>query len=115
MPRESLSSIDSNIQRRKESTSYEHGIIIGKHSTGCGPTKIATDLQIPRTIAQTTLKQEPAHRQDKSILHVDCSKSYSARDKQKILLIIKQDSLFSTKFCELCPEGPYQGIFSTES
>jgi len=107
MPCESLSSIDSNIQRRKESTPYERGIIIGKHSTGCGPTKIATDLQIPRTVAQITLKQEPAHRQDKSIPHVDCPKSYSARDKRKILLIIKQDLLFSIKFCKPCAEGPY--------
>ena len=94
MPREPLSSIDSNIQKRKELTPYERGVIIGKHSTGCGPTKIATNLQIPRTTVQTTLKQEPVHRQGKSLPRVSRPKSYSAQDKRKVL-IIKQDLFIS--------------------
>ena len=95
MPHEPLSSIDSNIQKRKELTPYEHGIIIGKHSTGCGPTKIATDLQIPRTTVQTTLKQEPVRRQGKFLPRVSRPNSYSAQDKRKVLLIIKQDPFIS--------------------
>lgn len=91
MPRRPLSEKSVNITSRKELSPFLRGQIIGKHQSGCNPTQISRDLQIPRSTVNGTINRISHQINGKSSPRPGRPKAYTERDKRHIIQIIKRD------------------------
>jgi hypothetical protein len=100
MPRTVLGQISGNKRRRRELTSYLHGLIIRKHKAGDLGALIARELNIPSYTISNTLREKGNRDSGKTPKRIRRPLSYSEANKVAIFQVIKEN-LFITYY-NLC-------------
>ena len=85
MPRTPLSSISSNIDRRKELNPYIRGKIVGAYNTGIPQSQITITYNIPESTIQSTISYDNQHITDQSKPRSGRPKINMDRDERTII------------------------------
>ena len=86
-----LSGISANIQRRRELSPYERGIIVGVSKTTDSATVIAQLTKVPRTTIQSTLLIDSEHDEGTTKPRSGRPKIYDERDERLILRYVRKN------------------------
>ena len=91
MPRTPLSSISSNIDRRKELNPYTRGKIVGAHNAGMPQSQIAITYNVPESIIQSTISRDDQRITGQSKPRSGRLKINIDRDQRNIIRLARID------------------------
>ena len=92
-----LGSISRNVQRGRELTPYERGLIIGARNAGMSPREIELDLKLSRKAVRGTIALEPSRTDGASLPRHGRPIVYNDRDQRMMLRNLR-----------ICPKATFE-------